>query len=82
MAEITIDKVRHEIAREANHEAAAILVLLKDRFKCLDQSEDTRLLIRGLVLRLDVLNDIIFEAAINDREIEDEELMRQLGSGV
>lgn len=82
MAEITISKARHEIAREANHEAAAILVLLKDRFKCLDQGEDTRLLIRGLVLRLADLNDIIFEAAINDREIEDEELLRQLGSGV
>lgn len=82
MADVTIAELRHNIARNANHEAAAILVLLKDRFKCLDQGEDTRLLIRGLVLRLDVLNDIIFEAAINDPEIDDEELLRQLGSRV
>lgn len=79
MAEITITKVRHEIAREANHEAAAILVLLKQRISTNELSEDTRLLVRGLVLRLDVLNDIIFEAAINGHEIEDADLERQLG---
>lgn len=79
MAEITISKARHEIAREANHEAAAILVLLKQRISSDELSEDTRLLVRGLVLRLDVLNDILFEAAINGQEVEDADLERQLG---
>ena len=83
MAEqVTISEDRHNLARDANHEATAIIDLMKEKLSDFDTSPDTFYLLRGLVHRLWTLNDVMYETVIDDPEIATDELAKQLGATV
>ncbi len=78
-AEVTIAESRHNLARDANHEAVAIVELLRRKLTGEDVHPDDLRLIRGLVLRLEVLNDVIFDTVIAGEKIDEAEIARKLG---
>jgi len=79
LADLTIKESRHNLAREANHEAVAIVGLLKTKLTGLDVSLEDLMLMRGLAQRLDLLTDVIYDTVINDDEIDEGDISRRLG---
>lgn len=81
-AEVTIAESRHNLARDANHEASAIVELLRSKLTGDDVGTDDLRLIRGLVLRLHVLNDVMFDTVIESEKIDEAEIAKKLGLSV
>ncbi|MGC4395804.1 hypothetical protein [Hydrogenophaga sp. T2] len=78
-AEVTIAESRHNLARDANHETSAIVELLRSKLTGDDVGTDDLRLIRGLVLRLHVLNDVMFDTVIESEKIDEAAIARKLG---
>lgn len=80
MGDETIIEARQELAREANHEAVAIVSMLKEKFCDLNLSPEDMFIIRGMVHRLHTLNDVVFEALLNGQEVDERELAKMVGT--
>jgi len=79
---VTIAESRHDLARDANDEAVAIVKLLRTKLTGMDVSPEDLRLIRGLALRLEVLNDVMFDTVIDSGEIDEAEIAKKLGLAV